>query len=105
MNTRTIPTRDEIDAVVSEMIAAEAAQVPDHTSLSDLWSCVAFDRHGEFRGYGFGHTPGESRAAAWITVWWPECDLRAVPRIVPEDWRFEIYSPGQGPVFRMTTHH
>ena len=71
--------------------------------LDDLWSSVAFDRHGEFRGYGFGHTPAEARASAWVTAWWPECDLRAVPRVVPEGWMLEIYSPGEGPVFRRTT--
>jgi hypothetical protein len=99
------PTADEIDAVVFEMIAAEAAQVPDHISLNDLWSSVARDPQGEFRGYGFGHAPAEARAAAWITVWWPECDLRAVPRIIPKGWAFEIYWPGEGPVFRRTAHH
>jgi hypothetical protein len=36
MNKRTVPTSYEIDAVIFEMIAAEAAPVPDHTSLSDL---------------------------------------------------------------------
>ena len=105
MNTHIIPTPHEIDAVIFDMIAAEAARVPDDTSLDELWSSVALDLAGEFRGYGFGHTPAEARAGAWITVWWPECDLRAVPRIVPEDWTFEIYSPGEGPVFRRTTHH
>jgi hypothetical protein len=29
MDTHTIPTPDEIDAVIFDMIAAEAAQVPD----------------------------------------------------------------------------
>jgi hypothetical protein len=100
VNVHIIPTPDEIDAVVFDMIAAEVAQVPDDTSLDDLWSSVALDRHGEFRGYGFGHTPAEARAAAWITAWWPECDLRAVPSAVPEGWTFEIYSPGEAPVFQ-----
>ena len=104
MNTHILPTSDEIDAVVFDMIAAEAAQVPDDTSLDELWSSVALDLAGEFRGYGFGHTPAEARAFAWVTAWWPECDLRAVPRVVPEGWTFEIYSPGEGPVFRRTTH-
>lgn len=104
MSRQTIPTSDEIDAVIFDMIAAEAAQVPDDTSLNDLWSSVAFDRHGEFQGYGFGYTPAEARAGAWITAWWLECDLRAVPRVVPEGWTFEIYSPGEEPVFRRTTH-
>ena len=103
MNTHAIPTPDEIDAVIFDMIAAEAAQVPDHTSLSDLWSSVARDAQGEFRGYGFNHTPAEARAAAWVTAWWPECDLRAVSRVVPEGWTFETYSPGVELVFRRTT--
>ena len=105
MNTHILPTPDEIDAVIFDMIAAEAAQVPKDTSLDELWSSVTLDSAGEFRGYGFGYRPAEARAGAWITVWWPECDLRAVPRIVPEDWTFEIYSPGEGPAFRRTTHH
>ncbi|MGC2462454.1 MAG: hypothetical protein WA446_16005 [Steroidobacteraceae bacterium] len=104
MSTHTIPTPEEIDAVIFDMIAAEAARVPDDTSLDELWSGVARDSDRTFRGYGFGHTPAEARAGAWITAWWPERDLRAVPRVVPEDWTFEIYSPGEGPVFRRTTH-
>jgi hypothetical protein len=103
MDTHTIPTPDEIDAVIFDMIAAEAAQVPDDTSLRDLWSSVAHDPQGKLRGYGFGHTPAEARAAAWITAWWPECDLRAIPRVIPKGWRFVIYSPGVEVVFRRTT--
>ena len=56
-----MPMRYEIGAVIFDMIAAEAAQISDETSLDDLWSSVAFDRHGEFRGYGFGHTPAQAR--------------------------------------------
>ena len=43
MNTHILPTPDEIDAVIFDMIAAEAAQVPDDTSLDELWSSVALD--------------------------------------------------------------
>ena len=68
MNTHIIPTPHEIDAVIFDMIAAEAARVPDDTSLDELWSSVALDSAGEFRGYSFGHTPAEARAGAWITV-------------------------------------
>ena len=96
------PTPDQIDAVIFDMIAAEAAGVPDRTSLDDLWSSMAFDPTGEWQGYGFGHTPTDARAGAWITAWWPECDLRAVPHTVPEGWTFEIFAPGEGPVFRRT---
>lgn len=100
---RTVPTPNEIDAVAFDLIAADAAGVPEDTSLDDLWSSVALDSYGKFRGYGFGYTPAEARAGAWITAWWPECDLRAVPRIVPGRWTFQIYPPGEGPVFRRTT--
>jgi hypothetical protein len=72
------PTEAEIDAVIFDMIAAEAARVPADTNLDDLWSSVARDAYGQFQGYGFGYTPAEARAGAWITAWWPECDLRAV---------------------------
>ena len=91
--------RKQIDAVIFDMIAAEAARVPADTNLDDLWSIVARDAYGQFQGYGFGYTPAEARAGAWITAWWPECDLRAVPRVLPEGWTFETYAPGEGPVF------
>ena len=102
MNMQFVPTPDEIDAVIFDMIAAEAAKIPDSGSLTDMWSSVAFDSSGEFQGYGFGYTPAEARACAWITVWWPECDLRAVPRIVPEGWSFEVYPPGEEVLFERT---
>jgi hypothetical protein len=57
------------------------------------------DPQGEFRGYGFGYSQEEARASAWITAWWPECDLRAVPRVVSEGWTFRTYPPGESPVF------
>jgi hypothetical protein len=50
MNTHILPTPDEIDGVIFDMIAAEATQVPDDTSLDELWSSVALDSAGEFRG-------------------------------------------------------
>jgi hypothetical protein len=37
------PTPSELDAVIFDMIAAEAAQVPDDTSLDHLWSGVEPD--------------------------------------------------------------
>jgi hypothetical protein len=94
------PSPNEIDGVVFDTIAALAAQVPDDTggeNLEELWSSEAFDPEGEWRGLGYGHSPEEARAGAWINVWWPECDLRAVPRVVPEGWTFTIYPPGEEP--------
>ena len=78
------------------------SQVPYDGSLDDLWSSVAYDPQGEFQGYGYGHTANEARAGAWITVWWPDCDLRAVPRVVPEGWSFETHPPGEEVLFRRT---
>src|SRR5262245_8972453 len=101
---QTIPTPDEIDAVIFDMIAAEAAQIPDTDKLTERWTSVALDPRGECQGYGFGYTPAEARAGAWITVWWPECDLRAVPRIVPNGWTFEVYPPGVELVFESTPY-
>jgi len=98
MSRHTIPTPDEIDAVILDMIAAEAARVLDDTSLDDLWSSVALDSDGQFRGYGFGYSPEKARAGAWITAWWPVCDLRDVPRVVSEGWTFESYPPDYSPV-------
>jgi hypothetical protein len=37
------PTPSEVDAIIFDMIAAEAAQVPDDTSLDHLWSGVEPD--------------------------------------------------------------
>jgi hypothetical protein len=54
------PTPDEVDAVLFDMIAAQAAQVPDDTSLDDFWWAEAVDPQGEVRGYGLGHTPAEA---------------------------------------------
>ena len=103
MSTHIIPTPDEIDAAIFDMIAASAAQGRDDTSLDDLWWSEAFDEHGESRSYGLGHTPAAARAGALINAWWPQCDLRAVPRVVPDGWTFEIYPPGEGPGFQRTT--
>ena len=71
------PTEEEIDAVIFDMIAAEAARVPTDTNLDDLWSSVARDAYGQFQGYGFGYTPAEARASAGIvhcasSCWGPD---------------------------------
>jgi hypothetical protein len=50
MSKSTLPTRDEIDSVIFDMIAAEAAQVSDDTSL-DEWS-EACDPLGQSRAFG-----------------------------------------------------
>jgi hypothetical protein len=94
-----LPTKDEVEAVIFDMIAAEKRGVPDNSNLDELWASEAFDPQGEAQGYGFGHTPTEAKAGAWITTWWPECELSEVPRDVPEGWTFALYAPGNGPVF------
>jgi hypothetical protein len=55
------PTPSEIDAVITDMIAAKAAQVHVNTNLEDLWCAEAVDPHGKVQGYGYGHTAAEAR--------------------------------------------
>ena len=93
------PTPDDIDAVIFDMITQELTGAEPH-ELDELWTSVARDRQGEFRGCGFGLTPAEAHAGAWITAWWPELDLRAVPRTVEAGWSFELYPPGEPPILR-----
>jgi hypothetical protein len=63
--------------VIAEMIAAEAAQVSDDTSLDDLWEARAYDPQGELQGIGYGYTAAEACAGAWIVAcgWPDECHL------------------------------
>ena len=56
------PTPEEVDAVLFDMIAAQAAQVPHDTSLDDFWGAEAVNPQGEVGGYRLGHTPAEARA-------------------------------------------
>jgi len=100
----TMPTPDEINAVIEDIIAADVAQVPDNTRLADLWTGEAFDPQGELEGIGYGWTPAEATAGAWIVAcgWLDSVttrNLRTIPRSVPEGWRFVVYPPGEGPVW------
>lgn len=95
----TVPTPQEVQAVINEIMAAEKAGIADNTNLDELWASEAFDPQGEAQGYGFGKSPSEARAGALIAVWWPERELSAVPLDVPAGWTFETYAPGNGPVF------
>ena len=89
--------------MIEEIIASEVAAVPDHASLNDLWNCLAYDPQGKLDGIGYGWTPAEAKAAAWITasgwVIGQARHLRAINRTVPMGWTFELYPPGNGPVF------
>ena len=100
---RTVPTPDEIEAVISDLIQVEAGLV-DGPKFEELWWSAAYDPQGELRAYGLGVTPNDARAHAWISVWTlehnPRAALHVVPRAVPEGWLFEIYPPG-GPMFRL----
>jgi hypothetical protein len=102
LSARTVPTPNEIEAVISDMIRVEAGLV-DGPSFEELWWSAVFDPQGELQAYGLGVTPTDARAHGWISVWMPEHNPRAalhvVPRVVPEGWRFEIYLPG-GPMFQ-----
>jgi hypothetical protein len=92
---RTVLTSDEIDAVMTDWIAAESEEGHD---LDDFWFAKAIDPRGEERAYGCGLTPAEARVKAWITFWEALHDFSAFPRVVPEGWTFEVYPPGEAPV-------
>jgi hypothetical protein len=102
LSTCMVPTPNEIEAVISDMIRVEAG-LAKGPSFEELWWSAVFDPQGELQAYGLGVTPADARAHGWISVWMPEHNPRAalhvVPRVVPEGWRFEIYLPG-GPMFR-----
>jgi hypothetical protein len=86
-----------LEAVIADMIAARAAQVLDNTSLDDLWS-RGVRSAGSISRLRLRLFAGKARAGAWITAWWPVCDLRDVPRVVSEGWTFESYPPDYSPV-------
>lgn len=48
-------------------IEAVEAGKADHTSLDELWSCLAYDEAGEWQGYGFGFTPSDAGRARGST--------------------------------------
>jgi hypothetical protein len=82
----TAPTPDEIDDVIADMLS----YVPGDNNFDDLWEALAYDPQGELQGIGYGYTPAEARAVAWIVAcgWPDECHLLTVPRIVPDGWYF-----------------
>jgi hypothetical protein len=90
------PTPEEIVATLRSIEAGDARA----TSLDDMWSCLAYDEAGEWQGYGFGFTPADARAGAWINVFvgedYPPED---VALHVPPGWTFEVLEPGNSPVF------
>lgn len=90
------PTEEAIDAAILDRTTRDTEVVYDY---NDLWSSVAYDPQGQWQGLGFGNTPAEARAEAWIEAcfYWSDCDLQAFPRVVPEGWIFNIYAPGEGP--------
>ena len=93
------PTPDKINAVIEDLIATEVAGVPDPNDFRDFWECLAYDPTGELEGVGYGLTPAEAKAAAWVTAcgWLVTIKtrhLRAIPRTVPTGWTFQVYPPG-----------
>lgn len=96
MTMTAAPTPNEIDAVVFDMIAVEATGTQNDFDFDDVWECLAFDRDEELQGMGCGDTPAEAAACAWIVACgWPDkCDLRAVSRVVPDGWTFDVHEPG-----------
>jgi hypothetical protein len=96
------PTPEEIAAVIEDLIASDVAKVPDTTMPSEMFECLAFDPNGNLQGVGYGWTPEEAKAAAWICAcgWLttvPTRHLRGVSRAVPPGWTFEVAEPAEAP--------
>jgi hypothetical protein len=100
-----VPTPDEIDAVIADLIATWAAEAArSFERLNASWSAVAIDPRTGRRGDGEGLTPAKACVKAWISLWLrpadellpgEEDDFSEVPRVVPEGWTFRVYPPGQ----------
>ena len=100
-----VPTPDEIDAGIANLIATWAAKhARDTEVLNASWFAVAIDPRAKMRTDGMGHTPVEACAMAWMSLWLrpadellpgEEDDFSEVPRVVPEGWTFRVYPPGQ----------
>jgi hypothetical protein len=95
---RTLLTSAEIEAVIPDLNFGEPGDLSGDKSLDAFWLAVAIDPQGKTQAYGLGLTPAVARVKAWIEVWDPQFDFDfpAVPRVVPEGWRFEVYPPGEG---------
>jgi hypothetical protein len=70
------PAPEEILMTLRSIEAAVEAGKVDQTSLDELWSCLAYEGAGEWQGYGFGFTPSDARAGAWINIF---CDEGPYP--------------------------
>ena len=92
-----VPTPDEIDAAIANLIATWAAEDARNTEvLNASWFAVVIDPRSKIRTDGRGRTPAEACAKAWMSLWLgAEDDFSAVPRVVPEGWTFRVYPPGQ----------
>jgi len=90
-----VPTPEEIDAGIADLIATHAADDARMTEVRNTsWFAVAIDPRGVTRDAGMGRTPAEACVNVWIRVWLKD-DFSSVPRVVPEGWRFEVRPPGQ----------
>jgi hypothetical protein len=82
----TIPTPADIDAAIASLKRG------DTSKWEDMWEAVAYDAQGEFVCVGYGYTPAEARALAWITAcgWMGGRVLPQIPRRVPKGWDFIV---------------
>lgn len=96
------PTPKEILTTLRSIEGAVERRKADHGSLDQLWSCLAYDEAGKWQGYGFGFTPPDARAGAWINVFFDEGPYPPddVPLHVPPGWTFELLEPGVRAVFK-----
>jgi hypothetical protein len=99
-----VPTPDEIDAAIANLIATWAAESAKSTEvLNNSWFAAAIGPRGETAMMGMGLTPVEACIQAWMSHWLASPDdleddfddFSYVPRVVPEGWTFKVYPPGQ----------
>jgi hypothetical protein len=88
----TIPTPDDIEAAIEDILSGPRPYD------GPLWEAFAYDHQGQWQAIGYGHTPAEACAVAWLHVCgWMDGDDRPdhlvfqdVPRHVPLGWYFEL---------------
>jgi hypothetical protein len=99
-----ISTKPSVHAVAIAIERAETgAWLEDFADGTDLrldWFCLLYNPDGAIAGNGNAYEPELAMAYAWLHVHAPdalidgEVELGAVPYLVPDGWRFELFPPG-----------
>ena len=68
MDDTSPPTSDEVNAAIEDLIAEEEGAAPPKNNFRELYECLACSPTDELEGVGYGLTPAEAKAVAWITA-------------------------------------